>query len=213
MFPLPISFMSSSALFIFLSFGICSLNSWAKDEKFQYSKITGKDLVKGEDIDFDLKQSQQGTVVFFLSVNCPCSRSHEPTLNQLVKEFEPKGFKFFGMHCNVDEDKEMAKKHFGNQFRSVEGKMSLLAFPVIQDDDCRYAKALGALNTPHAFLIRPNLEILFQGGVDNSHRAERATKHHLRDYLNDVLNHFDQGRIPESKKVRVLGCFIQREKR
>lgn len=207
------SFVKLYTLFICLLSGLWSPTAGAENEKFQYTHIVGKDWVKGETMNFDLKQSKLGTIVFFLSVKCPCSRSHEAALNQLVREFAPKGFQFIGIHCNVDEDVQMTQHHFGNEFRKREGKLSLLEFPVIQDEECRYAKALKALYTPHAFLIRPNLEILFQGGVDNSHIAEKASRHYLRDYLTDAIIHFNQNRIPESKNVRVLGCFIQREKR
>jgi peroxiredoxin len=135
--------------------------------------------------------------MMFLSIRCPCSASHQSTLESLSKEFSSKGFRFIGVHSNADEEIDLAKDYF---------KKSGLTFPVIQDDHTQIADTWGAFKTPHAFVLDSEGEILFKGGVDNSHIAKAADKHYLRDALVLLV----EGKKPAQKEVRVLGCEIRR---
>ena len=147
-------------------------------------------------VQLDPKAEAKPTVVVFLSAKCPCSESHEPTLAQLSKEFP--AFRFVGVHSNMDEDVPMARRHFAK---------AALPFPIIQDNHARIASELGAFKTPHAFIFSPTGEILYTGGVDNSHFAERASKHYLKEALLAVA----AGREPAEKENRTLGCIIKRD--
>jgi hypothetical protein len=160
-------------------------------------QIDGLDLVRGSLAHVEFKEARLGTVVMFLSSRCPCSASHQSTLDLLSKEFTPQGFRFVGVHSNADEEVGAAREYFKN---------SGLAFPVIQDRNCGIADALGAFKTPHVFILGSNGEVLFQGGVDNSHVANAANKHYLRDSLALIVD----GKKPPQKEVRVLGCEIRR---
>jgi peroxiredoxin len=171
----------------------CLSESWGAAP----AEISGLDLTKGKNLLIDLKKPKLGTVVAFLSTRCPCSASHQPVLNEIYKEFVPAGFQFIGIHSNANEDLEEAKAFF---------KKAGLAFPVIQDDQSALADRYQAFKTPHVYIISPTQEILFQGGVDNSKLAEKAT----RFYLKDALQAIRQGKKPPEKEVRVLGCEIKR---
>jgi peroxiredoxin len=160
-------------------------------------QIGGMDLVRGHSVQVDFKQARLATVVLFLSSRCPCSASHQITLEKLSKEFTPQGFRFVGVHSNADEEEGIAKEYFKN---------SGLTFPVIQDRKCGIADALGAFKTPHVFVLGSDGEVLFQGGVDNSHISNQANKH----YLKDALALIAEGKKPSQKEVRVLGCEIRR---
>ena len=140
----------------------------------------------------------KATVVVFLSAQCPCSASHEPVLKALAEKYEGRGFRFLGVHSNLDEDAARSEKHFTE---------ASLPFPVLQDPDARWANTLGALKTPHVFLISAKGEILFQGGVDDSHIAQVSKKHFLAEALEAV----EQGKLPPVKQARALGCVIARK--
>ncbi|MEO5971568.1 MAG: redoxin family protein [Bdellovibrionia bacterium] len=163
----------------------------------ELKQIEGLDLIGGSSVRVEFKKARLGTVVMFLSSRCPCSASHQSTLDQLSKEFGPRGFRFVGIHSNADEEVEAAREHF---------KKSGLAFPVIQDKKSGIADALGAFKTPHVFVLASNGEVLFQGGVDNSHVANAANKHYLQEALAMIVD----GKKPSQKEVRVLGCEIRR---
>lgn len=157
--------------------------------------ISGNDLRTGEHISVNPKENSKGTVVVFLSTQCPCSRSHEKVVQALAHEFSE--LKFVGVHSNQDEKAEISQKYF------KEGGFS---FPIIQDDKFKIADEYRALKTPHAFIVGPQGECWFNGGVDNSSDAARANQHYLRNALLDLRN----GKEPKEKQVRTLGCVIKR---
>jgi hypothetical protein len=133
----------------------------------------------------------------FLSSKCPCSISHLPSLNSIAKNYIGKGYKFVAFHSNVNEDIQSSKTFF---------RAANLEFPVIQDTNAKIADAFKAFKTPHVFILNPKGEIIFQGGVDNSKIAEKAS----RFYLKEALEAIELGKLPKEKEVRVLGCEIKR---
>jgi peroxiredoxin len=176
-------------------------NISSTSEKSDLSVLSGIDLVTGNTQTFDLSKAKTMTALVFFSIRCPCSASHQPTVNQLAKEFEKEGIQFIGIHSNANEDFGSSRTFFQN---------SGLTIPVLQDTGAKIAIRFGALKTPHAFVVDRNLNILFQGGIDNSKLTDNATEHYLRDYLNEALLAFRSGKTPTVKSVRVLGCEIKR---
>jgi peroxiredoxin len=161
------------------------------------ARIEAEDLLTHQPVSVAIADPTRATVVLFLSSRCPCSASHEERIKELYNEFSPKGFRFIGIHSNQDESPSSARAHF---------EKAGLPFPVLQDSGAKIANALGALKTPHAYVLSPKGEILFQGGVDDSHIARDAKKF----YLKTALSQIEQGQKPDPAEVRVLGCVIER---
>ena len=143
-------------------------------------------------------ESKAATVVVFLSAYCPCSMGHEKRLMELSAMF-PR-FAFVGIHANQDEKPENVQAHFAR---------SNLPFPVLDDVDQRVANDLGAVKTPHVFVIGPKGDVLFEGGIDDSRLAIDAKKH----YLEEALRAIDAGQPPSVRVVKTLGCSIRRVSR
>jgi hypothetical protein len=180
------------------------------------SQFSGIDLVSSKPMKVNLREGSLGTIVVFLSTRCPCSGSHiecelkgtgkevssgtqpkkQKLLAELANEFAPLGFKFLGIHSNADESLEEAKQYFRDR----------LPFPVLQDDQSVIAKQFQAYKTPHAYVVSPQLKILFAGGISNSHNPATAS----RIYLKEVLQSIVKGQKPPETEVRVLGCKINR---
>lgn len=157
--------------------------------------IIGKELETGRSLTLSPASQSKGTVVLFLSAKCPCSKSHEAGLASLSKKYP--SFQFVGVHSNADEPEAFAKKHFS---------MSSLPFPILQDDGAVLADKFRAFKTPHAFIVGPQGECWFDGGVDNSKEAPQADEF----YLASALERLEAGLEPKDKKVRTLGCIIKR---
>jgi len=160
--------------------------------------IQGNDLISGKPIALATRwkdSSKKGTVVVFLSATCPCSKSHEPVIEKLSKEFSE--FQFLAVNSNQDEPEDLAKKHFTE---------SGLTIPIIRDAQAQLANKLKALKTPHVFVIGPQGECWYDGGVDDTRKAEKASRHYLRD----ALTQLQKGKEPSEKVVRTLGCVIKR---
>jgi peroxiredoxin len=153
----------------------------------------------GEPLFMKVSDATLGAVVLFLSAKCPCSASHEADLAKLYREFSKSGFQFIGIHSNSDEPKALSQAHF---------QAVRLPFAVLEDPDSTLADAFHAYKTPHAFVVSPKGEIVFQGGVDNSHLASEADQHYLREALMAVSRH----QTPNPSEVRALGCVIKRKK-
>ncbi len=161
------------------------------------SRIIGKDLVNKREVSVTVRDSARGTVIVFLSAKCPCSASHELKLAELFTQFSSKGFQFIGIHSNSDESFDLSSRHFAEAH---------LPFPVIEDERSHIANSLGALKTPHVFVVNPDGKVLFQGGVDDSHIAQSAQKQYLKEALSAIF----QGKAPSKQEVRTLGCIIKR---
>ncbi|WP_413557372.1 redoxin domain-containing protein [Bdellovibrio sp. HCB209] len=180
-----------SAIILLLT--VFSLNVWAAKS---IDSVDGTDVLNGKFLHHETKTATKGTVVVFMSAKCPCSASHEVLLKDMAEQF--KDFKFIGVHSNSDENSEVTKQHFS---------AAALPFPVIQDSKSRLANEFAALKTPHAFVLNPAGEILYQGGVTDSSQGPSAKKHFLKDALDDI----EAGKAVRMKEGRAIGCFIQRE--
>jgi len=162
------------------------------------TELSGENIVGTTNIKVPTSNKEaKGTVVIFLSAKCPCSNSHIAELKTLPERY--KDFKFVAIHSNVDEDKTTTKKYF---------TALALPFPVIQDEKAGFADAFKAFKTPHAYVLSPEGEILFQGGVTNSADGASAKIHYLADALEDL----SQNRKIKTTMARTLGCVILREK-
>jgi hypothetical protein len=160
------------------------------------TQISGADVVTGKPVSIDAKQSKLATAVIFLSAHCPCSASHEATLKALHAEFGD--VQFIGVHSNADEPALFTKQHF---------EQANLGFAVIDDPKDVIADAFKANKTPHVFVVSPAGEILYSGGVTDSHEASRAKK----QYLQDALTAIKGGQTPKVSDTRTLGCVISRK--
>lgn len=158
------------------------------------SDLQGTNLISGEIVQLSSNNSK-ALVVVFLSAKCPCSNSHNTELQDLALKFPE--IKFAAVHSNMDEDKALASTYF---------KKVNFPFPIVHDVNAKLADQFKALKTPHAYLISPKGEILYQGGLTNSKDCEKADRKYLREALTD-LNEGQPIRTPEG---RTLGCAISR---
>jgi len=138
---------------------------------------------------------EKGLVLVFISGKCPCSISHMKELASLAKDYPH--FRFVGVHSNADETAEAYKVFF---------ERSDLGFPVIQDEGAKIADQFKAFKTPHAYVLGPKGEVLYQGGVSNSHNFPDASEKYLRQALSEI----EAGKSVQTPQTRTLGCVISR---
>lgn len=155
--------------------------------------IRGTEVLSEADI--VVQPGTKGMVVVFLSAKCPCSKSHAQELKDLSQEFS--AFKFVGVHANSDEGLDLGKSYF---------KETALPFPVLRDSQAKLANRFRALKTPHVFVVSNDGQIVFQGGVSNSRKADTADRHYLREALGDL----QAGLKVRTPEARSLGCIIKR---
>lgn len=158
--------------------------------------LEGKNAITNEDLKVSA-QGKKGLVVVFLSARCPCSNSHNTELQELALAY--KDFNFIGVHSNSDESQEVYKSYF---------EKINFSFPIIQDDHTKIADQFKAFKTPHAFIISPSGEVLYEGGVSNSRQFLSSDRKYLREALEDIQN----GKKVRTPEGRTLGCSIARGK-
>lgn len=161
------------------------------------SQLQAVNLIDSKKININFRDnSKKGTVVIFMSAKCPCSDSHVPVVKKLSANF--KNFEFVIIHSNADETKKDAYNYF---------KKAALNLNVIEDLHSKIADDFKAFKTPHAFVVNPRGQIVYQGGVTNSSHAASADKHFLEDALKDL----NANKSVQLAEGRTLGCVIMRE--
>lgn len=181
--------------FVLLLAGFLSFPQVARGAIKSFSaNVVGPDVRTGEAISPSLT-GRKGLVAVFLSAVCPCSNSHLRELSALSKEYPD--YVFIGIHSNTDEKKQSTQNYF---------ETANLPFPVIQDNGAKIADEFKAYKTPHAFIMKSNGEIVYQGGVSSSHDFENADRKYLREALEDLA----KDRPVRTKLGRTLGCVISR---
>lgn len=163
---------------------------------FAIPKFEGLDIISQETktLDFaNLKEDQKGTVVIFISPLCPCSEAHTDTIKALIKEY--KDFKFVGFYSSAEENEE-----FREYFKTKD-----FGIPVFRDTKYTYANELGALATPHAFVVNKKGEVLYKGGVTASSKAKKDSEQLLKNALIQI----EQKKEVKPSETRVLGCPIR----
>lgn len=162
----------------------------------EVSKLSGSDLFSGHPISIDVSKAEKATVILFMSSKCPCSMSHEAEIKALAKEYSKEGFSFFIVHSNADESESLVKDHF---------KQADLGIPVVKDSDYKIANSLGAMKTPHVFIISPKGQWLYTGAVSNRSDFSDAKNKYLRTALKQIVD----GIPVDPNKTMSIGCAIR----
>ena len=140
---------------------------------------------------------KNGTVLIFISVQCPVSNAYNERMEKLAEDYQAKGIAVIGINSNVAEDAAAVKAH------AAEHK---LAFPILKDPGNKIADRLGANVTPEAYFIDANNKLLYHGRIDNARNPAQLETNDLRNALDAAL-----GAKPiEKTEAKAFGCSIKR---
>jgi hypothetical protein len=82
-------------------------------------------------------------------------------------------------------------------------------FPYLIDESQEVARAFGATNTPHVFLLSKSgkdFVVSYIGAIDNNpQQADAADKRYVEDAIEALL----AGKQVPTKKTRAVGCGIK----
>ena len=150
-------------------------------------------------------QQAKGFIIVFTCNHCPFARLYTQRLNDLARQYGPKGFVLLAV--NSSDNVLLQGESFGKMVEQARSQH--YSFPYLQDAEQTVARSFGANRTPQAFvLLKENgkLVIKYEGAVDdNGAEAAQVAHHYLADALNNLLN---------SKPVAVtdtkaVGCAIK----
>lgn len=164
----------------------------AKMESFALADADGKQRK------FDDLTGKNGTLVVFLSVQCPVvNRNYAVRLMQMGKDLNAKGVNVVGLNSNATETAEQVKSNISERGYT---------FPVLIDKGNVIADKLGAGVTPEVFLFDKDNKLVYRGAIDNDRAGDNITANYLRDAVDAVV----AGKTVAKAETKGFGCSIKR---
>lgn len=142
-------------------------------------------------------QGSKGTVVIFLSAQCPVVKAYIERIGVLAKDYNAKGINFIGINSNATEDLTWVKSDTEQNFK----------FTMLKDEGSTVAKKWGATVTPEIFFFGADGKLAYRGAIDNDQKAVNITKPYLREALDSAL----AGKAIAETETNAFGCSIKTE--
>jgi len=137
-------------------------------------------------------------VIEFGNIGCPYSRGTDPDLIALAQGYAPKGVVVLGIDSNTTNTPADIKK-----YATEKGK----TYPVLKDQDNKYADAVGAKTTPEVYVIDKNGKLAYHGAFDDRAQPDKKGK---TPYVENALKALLDGKAVDPKEVKSWGCSIKR---
>lgn len=152
----------------------------------------------------DYKQGK-GAIVIFDCNTCPYSKAYNDRIISLNKKYATQGFPVITINAN---DAQISP---GDSFEemSARAKQKNYDFPYLIDESQTVAKAFGATNTPHVFVLQKvgdKFQVAYVGTIDNNSRdASSVTKRYVEEAVDALLSGKDVG----TTTTKAIGCGIK----
>jgi peroxiredoxin len=143
----------------------------------------------------DLK-GEKGTIIVFLSAQCPVVKGYNERLNKVVADYKAKGINFIGINSNSTEELSWVKSHAEENY----------AFPVLIDKGNVIADKFNAAFTPEIFFFDKDSKLAYHGAIDNDRKGDNITTMFLRTALDEYLD----GKAIKNNQTKAFGCSIKR---
>jgi peroxiredoxin len=142
-------------------------------------------------------KGRNGTVVVFLSAQCPVVKAYKDRINQIAAEAGAKGINFIGINSNATESLKWVKSNTSKfDYR----------FPILIDKNNKLADSLDARTAPEVFFIDRDNTLLYPGAIDNDYSGRNVTESLLTSALDASL----AGRPIAKTTAPPFGCTIRR---
>lgn len=164
------------------------------------SKLEGFSMPNpsGEMRDYKELKGKNGTLVVFLSAQCPVVKMYNQRIEALANAYKEKGISLIGIYSNNTESAEWVMQHSSENY----------SFPVLIDKENVFADKLSASFTPEVYYFDADDSLQYHGAIDNDRSGKNITKLYLTDALEEAL-----AEKPITQQVtRAFGCTIKRVK-
>ncbi|MEO8573365.1 MAG: redoxin domain-containing protein [Pyrinomonadaceae bacterium] len=141
-------------------------------------------------------KGKNGTVVIFLSAQCPVVKGYNERISQLAANYQSKGINFIGINSNHTESLDWVKSNAAENYK----------FPVLIDKGNVIADKLGASVTPEAYYFDAKNVLLYHGAIDNDRSGKAPSDNYLRVAFDASLS----GQPIEKNRANAFGCSIKR---
>jgi hypothetical protein len=154
---------------------------------------------------------KKGLVVIFSCNTCPFvvgSESFagwETQYNALYKQATDANVGFILVNSN--EAKRDGDDSFEAMQVHVKEKQYTGQMPYVVDEGSALANAFGAKTTPHVYYLDENMQLIYQGAIDNTVDGKRKEDKH---YLQDAIKSHVAGKTITENTTPPRGCSIKR---
>jgi peroxiredoxin len=158
---------------------------------FKLPDINGKDqslaTVKGE----------KGTVLIFISAQCPMVKAYAERIEKLAQDYRARGVNVVGINSNATEDIDYMKQQIAAE---------KFSFVVLKDKGNKVADMLGAERTPEVYFLDAGNTLVYHGRIDNHRDVTMVQSNDLRDAIEATL----AGKPVVKTEAAAFGCSIKR---
>jgi peroxiredoxin len=147
-------------------------------------------------------KDSKGVILIFDCNTCPYSKAYNDRIIALHNTYATKGFPVVTINSNDGP---------GDRFQDMvaRAKSKNYEFPYLLDETQSVARAFGATNTPHVFLLRREADdfvVAYIGAIDNNSRnGSQADKKYVEEAVNALL----AGKPVPTEKTKAVGCGIK----
>lgn len=187
-----VAFLALTMVFV-LNANFVKANTFAIGSTVENFKLND---INGKEQNFEALKGEKGTVIIFLSAQCPVVKIYNERLNKIAEEYKAKGIAFIGINSNVTESLEKVKTHAEENYK----------FPMLIDKGNVLADKFVATATPEIFLFDGKNKLTYHGAIDNDRTGENVTSMYLRDALDSQI----AGKAIAKTETRAIGCTIKR---
>lgn len=149
--------------------------------------------------------SAKGAILIFDCNTCPMSKAYNSRIIALNKQFQSKGFPVVAINPNSPEVSSGDSYEDMVEYAKEKG----YDFPYLYDPSQKVAKAFGATNTPHVFVLNKEgkeFKLAYVGAIDNNTRDGNAAD---KKYVEAAVNSLLEGKKPETTKTKAVGCSVK----
>ncbi len=155
--------------------------------------------VDGREVSLADYKNANGFIIIFDCNTCPYSKAYNERIIRLNDHYSSKGYPVIAINAN-----DGSGDSFDDMVRMAKKKN--YKYPFLFDETQQVAKAYGATNTPHVFVLTKELKVAYLGAIDDNARdAEAATKHYVEDAVNALMANKP---VPVTK-TKAIGCGIR----
>ena len=150
----------------------------------------------------------QYVVLEWLNFGCPFVGKHygSGNMQRLQKTYTDKGVVWLSIVSSApgeqgyyppDEMVQQKKKHDGNMTA------------ILMDPDGKVGKTYGATVTPHMYVISPEGELLYRGGIDDKPTTDEADIEGATNYVQMALDAAMNGENVSPERAEPYGCTVK----
>ena len=148
-----------------------------------------------------IQKTEKGKVFFTLDPECPLCKSYSKKMNEIHAEYSD-SIDFYGFFPSTIFNKKKV-----NDFI----KKNNIKMEVIVDTNHILTNFLNASVTPECFLLDSNLNILYNGLIDDWIKELGRKRQNIdNNYLEDALSAYLKNKEILNKETKAIGCIIEK---